>query len=158
MARIMSERSFRWLLNLYPPMLFHRVRIVEFGAGFRSCQVQVRRSLLTRNLNGTTFGGAIFTGFDPIYALLYWQVFARRGQDLQVWLKAAEVDYLKPAKSHLTIDYQLDDDAIERAAAAIERDGKAVQAHSAHAIDASGECCATARCQVYLRRVEDNGR
>lgn len=153
MAKVLNERSFRWMLNLYPPLLFNRVRIAEFGPGFRSCRVVVRRSLLTRNLNGTTFGGSIFAGFDPFYPILYWQVFARLGETLQVWLKATEVDYRKPAGTHLTIEFALTDDDVEEARAALDRDGRVVRVHESEAVDTAGDVCAAARCHVYLRRL-----
>ncbi|MFT7677265.1 MAG: hypothetical protein ACI8QC_001243 [Planctomycetota bacterium] len=66
------------MLNLYPPMFFMRARVVHLADGFKSCTVVVRRSLLTRNLHGSTFGGAVFSGADPIYPMLPWQAMAAR--------------------------------------------------------------------------------
>ncbi len=141
------------MLNLYPPLLFTRVRITEFGEGFRTCRVVVKRSLLTRNLHGTTYGGAIFNGFDPIYPILYWQIFARRGEALRMWLKAADIDYRKPASTALTINFEVTDEDIERACAGMDENGKYVATHETEAVDASGDVCVRGRMHVYMRRL-----
>ena len=141
------------MLNLYPPLLFTRVRIIEFGEGFRTCRVVVKRSLLTRNLHGTTYGGAIFNGFDPIYPILYWQIFARRGEALRMWLKAADIDYRKPAASALKINFEVTDEDIERACAGMDETGKYVATHETEAVDASGDVCVRGRMHVYMRRL-----
>lgn len=146
------------MLNFYPPLLFTRVKVVRFAADFRSCRVRVGRSLLTRNLNGTTFGGAIFNAFDPIYPILYWQVFARRGTALQVWLKAAEIDYWKAAASALRVDFALTDADVLRAEEALDQDGRTVTSHEAVAVDAAGDVCARARMHVYMRHLREGQR
>lgn len=74
-----TPRRMRRLLNLYPPFLFQRVRIARIAEGFLACDVRVKKSFLTRNLQGTTFGGTIYSAADPIYALLLWQAVAHRG-------------------------------------------------------------------------------
>lgn len=149
--RVLSEWLARWMLRLYPPLLFQRVRVEEIGAGFRSCRVRVGRSLLNRNLNGTIFGGAIFCAADPIYALLYWQVFARRGVRLESWLKAASIRYRKPASTHVTLEFAIEDEDIEELAAQLGRTGRADRVHVTRAIDAHGDVCAEIETRVHLR-------
>lgn len=145
-------------LNLYPPFLFHRIRVLRFGEDFRSCRVRVARSLLTRNLNGTTFGGTIFSAFDPIWPVLYWQVFARRGEMLQVWLKGGRIRYRKPAATALTIDFHLADEDVEAAARGLERDGRVIRVHEARALDREGDACAIMESEVYMRHLREGQR
>ena len=149
--RILSERFAKWILRLYPPLLFQRVQVLEIGAGFRTCRVRVRRSLLNRNLNGTIFGGAIFCAADPIYAILYWQVFARRGARLECWLKAATIRYRKPASTHIELHFTLTDEDIEKLEAQLEAGGRGDRVHCAQAIDAHGQVCAEIETRVHLR-------
>ena len=59
--RVLSEWVFKWFLNLYPPLLFNRIRIVEVGPGIRYLRIRVGKSLLTRNLHGSIFGGTIYS-------------------------------------------------------------------------------------------------
>lgn len=152
MARVWSERWFRPVLNLYPPFLFNRIRILHIGPGFRSCTVRVSRSLLTRNLNGTIFGGTIFSAADPFYALMYWQIFARRGERLRTWLKSARIEYLRPAASALRLEFVIDDADVERAVAALDLEGRYVHTHVIDVLDAERRVCARVENEVYLRR------
>jgi len=149
--RVLSERFAKWLLRFYPPLLAQRVQVREIGAGFRSCRVRVRRSLLNRNLNGTIFGGSLFCAADPIYAFLYWQVFARRGVPLESWLKAATIRYRKPAATHVMLEFAITDEDIEELAAQLELTGRADRVHVTRAIDAHGEVCAEIETRVHLR-------
>jgi acyl-coenzyme A thioesterase PaaI-like protein len=148
---ILSERKGWWILNLFPPLLFNRIRVVKIEPGFRACTVRVARSLLTRNLHGTTFGGTIFSAADPYYAVMYWQVLARRGYRVQAWLKRAGIDYHRPAETALTLEFRLSDDEIAEAVAALDGAGRHRKRHVIEALDREGRVCATVETEVYLR-------
>ena len=139
------------MLNLYPPFLFQRIRVPEVADDCRHCRVVVARSLLTRNLNGSTFGGSIFSAADPIYSILYWQVFARLGLRVEVWLKAATIRYLKPAKTRLTLDFRLEPGDVERAQQELTQDGRFERSFSTDAVDTRGEVCARVETVVHVR-------
>jgi acyl-coenzyme A thioesterase PaaI-like protein len=139
------------MLNLYPPLLAQRIRVVEIAPGFTAARVRVAKSLLTRNLFGTTFGGTIFAAADPIHAILYWQVFARRGRAVQAWLKSARIEYLRPAASALTLTFALGDGDVEDAAAALDAEGRFRRAFRTEAIDTQGQVCAVIETEVVLR-------
>jgi len=147
----LTERQGRWLLNLYPPLLVQRIRIVEIAPGFTACRVRVAKSVLTRNLFGTTFGGTIFAAADPIHAILYWQVFARRGRSVQAWLKSARIEYRKPAATALTLAFALGERDIADAESALDRDGSFVRTFRTEALDTQGRVCAVVETEVYLR-------
>lgn len=149
--RVLSERRGKLLLNLFPPFLFGRIRVLEIGAGFRSCRVRVKPSLLTRNLQGTMFGGTIFSAADPFHALLYWQVFAHRGLRVQAWLKSARIDYRRPAATALTFDFALSEADIREAQERLEADGRCSKMHRTEALDEEGRVCAVVDTEVYLR-------
>jgi len=149
--RILSERGGRWILNLYPPFLFNRIRIDEIGAGFRMCRVRVGRSLLTRNLNGTTFGGSIFSAADPIYAVMYWQVLARAGERVQVWLRSATIRYLRPATTELRMEFRLEAEEIRTAIETLHREGRFSKSYTTEAVDRQGNVCAVVDTEVFLR-------
>ena len=149
---VLSERQGKWLMNLFPPFFFQRICLLEFGAGFRSCRLLVRRSLWTRNLHGSTFGGAIFSAADPILAIMYWQIFARKGQQVETWLKSASIQYRMPAETALTLEFRLPDREVDEARAALERHGRFARAYRTEAVDRSGAVCAEIETEVYVRR------
>ena len=81
-ARVLPSWVLQWLLNLFPAFLLGGAWVSRVARDCSACRLSVRRSLLTRNLNGTIFGGSLYSACDPIYALLYWQSLARRGVGL----------------------------------------------------------------------------
>ncbi len=149
--RIWTERQLRWVLSVYPPFLLNRIRVAAIGPGFRTCRVHVHRSVVTRNLQGSTFGGTIYSAADPIYPLMYWQIFAHRGERVQAWLRSATVRYLKPASGRVTFEFALSDDDVERACAALAEHGRYAHTHTAEAVSVDGQVCTVVDAEVYLR-------
>lgn len=141
----------RWLLNGYPPFLFNAVHIVNIGKGFRSCRVRIRRSILNRNMNGTIFGGSLFSAADPFYAIMYWQIFERKGMKVLTWLKTAQIQYLRPANEKLYIDFKLTDEDIEEAITALMEHGRYKKTHDIQFVNSKGEVFVKAQNEVYLR-------
>ena len=156
--RRLSERQGKWLMNLFPPLLFGGVRVLAFGPGFRTCRVRVARSLLTRNLEGSMFGGTIFSAADPFYAIMYWQILARRGVRIQAWLKRASIAYLKPAATALTLDFSLSNEDVEAAVSALEAGGRFERSFHIRAVDRNGVVCAEVETLVHLRLPREGQR
>lgn len=150
--RVLARWQLKWMLNLFPPFLFQRIRVVEIGAGFRNCKVRIARSLLTHNLNGTTFGGSIYAGADPMYAVMFWQIFALRGERIRVWLRSAQIRYLRPAATDVTFEFSVSEDQIQDVVERLDRDGRCSRSYRAEALDRDGRICATVDTEVYLRR------
>lgn len=150
--RVLTPRRFRWLLNFYPPLLLQRVRVVEVRDDFRFLRVRVARSLLTRNLHGTTFGGTIYSAADPFYALMFWQIFARRGEVIHVWMRSARTRFLRPVESALELRFSLSEADIEEAAASLAEVDRFVKAYPVDLVDRSGRICAVVESEVYLGR------
>ncbi len=141
----------RWVLRAYPPLFFQRITPVFFAEDFRAARVRVRRSLWTRNLNGTTFGGTIYAAADPVFALMYWQALARRGVATRSWLMAARAQYRRPATSSLALDFALSAADLDAAEAELRRRGKAVRIHQVEARDERGAVCAELELVTFLR-------
>jgi len=139
------------MLSLFPPLLFSRVSVKAIADDFSWAEVGVKHSVFNKNLQKTIFGGTIFSAFDPFHAILFWQIFAHKGQKLEAWLKSAEIDYKKPASSDLTIRFEIAHSDILAAENSLREIGKFQQWMTAQAIDEQGNICAEARLLVYLR-------
>lgn len=150
--RVLSERQLQWMLTLYPPLFLQGVRCLSVGPEFRTCRMRVARFFLTRNLQGTTFGGSIFAAADPVYALLFWQILAREGMRVQAWLKGASIEYLKPAASALTLDFAVPDEDLDAARRALAADGRFRHRYTTRAIDRQRDVCAIVDTEIYLRK------
>jgi len=149
-SRRWSPRQLRWLMRAYPPLLFQRVEVLEIDPGFRRALVRVRRSIFSRNLQGSTFGGTIYAAVDPFHALLLWQICTHEGLRVQAWTKQAVITFLRPAESHLTIEFALDDRIVGQALGAIRETGRFAHVFEVQALDEQGGVCATVRTDIRI--------
>ena len=156
----MKIRKFivKFILNIFPPLFFNRIVLKEISDDFMQIKVVVRRALFNINFHKTIFGGTIFSAFDPYFPTMYYNIFLNKNRKLIVWLKSAEINYLKPAKSTLNIHFKITQGEIDLAEKTLKKKGKFEVWHSAEAINKKGIICARARMQVYLRDDKINKR
>jgi len=150
---VVSEKTLKWGLCLYPPLLFQRIWIMKFHKGFRGVDVKINKSLFNKNYNGSIFGGTIYAATDPFYAILFDQLLQRKGFKVRVWLKSASIQYLKPGRSHLYFTITITDEMLDEAIAELHNTGKFVKAYPMEVKNASGELCATVINEVYIRNL-----
>ena len=148
---IVSERTLKWALCLYPPLFFQRIWVKRFHPGFRGVDVKISNSFLNRNYNGSIFGGSIYAATDPFYAILFDQLMQRSGFKVRVWLKSASIQYLKPGLTSLYFTLVVTDEMIDEAKAALNTTGKFVKSYPMELYNKQGELCATVQNEVYLR-------
>ena len=149
-----SPRKLKLMLNHYPPFWFQRIKVTEVDPDYRWLKVRMKKSILTRNLNGSAFGGSIYAAADPWFPILYWQALARQGKALECWLKAAHADYKKPGRSNLHLHFSISDADLNHAHDHLDRFGRAVQKNTVEVIDDEGDVCALVECVSYLRLLQ----
>jgi acyl-coenzyme A thioesterase PaaI-like protein len=147
----LSTFSAKWLMNFYPPLLFNRVVIKRISKDYKEVDVVIKKSFLNKNLQGTIFGGTIFSAADPFYAMMYWQHFNLEGIKCEAWLKSAEIEYLKPGSSNLFLYFRLTDQDIEEARIAMNEKGKFEKLHTLNISNIKGEQISRVKTLVYLR-------
>jgi hypothetical protein len=141
----------RILMNLYPPMLANRIVIKSVGKDFLKVIVQVRKSLWNRNLQGSIFGGSIFSAADPFVALMYWQALHHRNIPCEAWLKSASIHYRKPSDTSLLLIFELSVDEIDSVQKDIEIHGRAERKHLIKMLNKQGEVCVEVETLIVLR-------
>src|SRR5688572_16578810 len=124
-----SENSLKWLMRLYPPLFFQRIWVRKIHKGFSGVDIKINRSLFTTNLGNSIFGGTIFSATDPFYALLFGQILQRKGFKITVWLKSAQIQYLKPGRTDLYYTIRIDEGMIAEAEKVLKEEGKFVKAY-----------------------------
>lgn len=149
-----SENSLKWLMCFYPPMFFQRIWVKKVHPGFKGIDVKINRSLFTSNLGNSIFGGTIFSATDPFYALLFGQIMQHKGYKITVWLKSAQIQYIKPGRTDLFYTIIISDEMIADAEKALQTEGKFVKMYPIEIFDRHGELCATALNEVYIRNLE----
>lgn len=148
-----SEKTLKWAMRFYPPLLFQRIWVKKFHKDFRGVEVKIFKSLFNKNYNNSIFGGTIFSASDPFYALLFDQILLRKGFKIRVWLKSAQISYLKPGRSNLYFKVSLTDQDIAEAEAALNTIGKFVKSFPIEITSEDGVICATVINEVYVRNL-----
>ena len=146
--------AIKFVLNIFPPLLFNRIVLKEISDDFLEMKVVLRRSLFNINFHKTIFGGSIFSACDPYFPTMYYHIFANKKRKLIIWLKSAEIQYLKPADSTLKLDFKITKEDIHLAENTLNEKGKFEIWHTVEAINKKGVVCARAKMQIYLR--DDN--
>ena len=143
------------MLNLWPPFLFQGVRVREIDPEFRFAEVVVRKSILTRNIMGTTFGGALMAAADPFYPILYWRTLSNEGHSLRVWLRSLEADFQIPAAETVRMHFSLTEEQLEMAREGILEGGRVDLVDVVDAILPDGKVAARFRVTSSLRTGTD---
>jgi len=149
-----SENNLKWLMRLYPPMLFQRIWVKKVHKNFRGIDIKINRSLFTSNLGNSIFGGTIFSATDPFYALLFGQIMQHKGFKITVWLKSAQIQYIKPGRTDLFYTILISEEMVSEAELALQTEGKHIKAYPIEIYNAGNELCATALNEVYIRNLE----
>ncbi len=144
----------KWMLNAFPALFFQRIRIKRIASDFREMDVIIKLRIFNRNLQGSVFGGTLFSAADPFYAILYWQIFAHKDIKCEAWLRAAEADFIKPATTNMKAKFIITDEDIKEAEIAIETEGRFKKWHAVELIDTHGNVCARIKTFVYLRKAK----
>lgn len=152
-----SRRFLRFILNIYPPLLFNRIILKEISDDFSEMKVIIRRSLLNMNFYRTIFGGSIFSACDPYFPTMYYNIFANKKRKLIIWLKSAEINYIKPANTTLYLHFKITKENISNVEEEINSIGKSEIWHKIQAINKKGVVCAEAKMLVYLRENKKTG-
>lgn len=143
-------------MRFYPPLFFQRIWVQQFHKDFRGVDVKINRSLLNKNYNSSIFGGTIFSATDPFYAILFDQIFQRKGYTNLVWLKSAEIQYIKPAKKNLFFTIKLSEEEIAKAEKHLIQEGKYVAGFNIELFDKDGMLYVKVKNEVYIRNLNFN--
>ncbi len=143
--------AIKFVLNIFPPLLFNRIVLKEISDDFMQMRVVIRRALFNINFHKTIFGGSIFSACDPYFPTMYYHIFTNKNRKLIIWLKSAEIQYLHPADTSLKLYFKITKEDISLAEKALDKIGKFEVWHNVEAINKKGIVCAKAKMQVYLR-------
>ena len=149
MAREMTARGLRRLMNVWPPFLFTGVRVRVIADNWRHVEVELRAHWWNRNYVGVHFGGSLFAMTDPFWMLLTMHAL---GREYIVWDKAGEIIFVKPGRGTVRAHFRLDDTTLDEIRAATAGGGKHLRWFETAIVDAGGEVVARARKQLHVRR------
>jgi hypothetical protein len=148
---VVSENTLKWIMRLYPPLLFQRIWVRGFNKGFKGVRVKIIKSIFNKNYNGSIFGGTIFAAADPFYPVLFDRVLNTGGRKLKIWSKSSKINFLKPALSSLSFQIILSDADIELAIHTLNTTGKYENSFPIDIYNYNNEVCVSLMNEVYIR-------
>ncbi len=85
--------------------------------------------------------------------MLFDQILQRKKFKIRVWLKSAEIKYLKPGRSNLYFSVHLSDEDIDEACHALHTVGKYIKSYPIEMFNEKGELCVIVMNEVYIRNL-----
>jgi acyl-coenzyme A thioesterase PaaI-like protein len=146
----MTPTRFRWLVRVWPPFLFSGIRVTRVADDWSFVRVELRERWYNRNYVGTHFGGSLFAMADPFWMIL---LIRRLGPGYRVWDRAGEIEFVKPGRGTVSVEFVLDAAIVEEVRAATAGGEKLLRWFETEVKDAAGEVVARVRKQVYVRCV-----
>jgi len=111
--------------------------------------VVLKKSIFNINYYKSIFGGSIFSACDPYFPIMYYYIF--KNKKLKVWVKKAEINYLKPAESSLRLNFKIEESQVKKIENILQEKGKIEITNEVNAINTKNIICANAKITVYLR-------
>lgn len=149
---IYSAFTGKWIMNLYPPLLFNRVITKRISSDFKEVDVVIKKSWLNKNLQGSIFGGTLFSAADPFYAMMYWNIFAHRKLKMEAWVRHIDGDYKKPSNTKMFLNFRITDAEILEAEESVAKEGRFKKFHTIDVKNEQGEVCVTFTILIIIKK------
>lgn len=138
----------RFILNIWPPLLFSGIHVMELSPDFRHIRSRLRNWPGTRNLHGAQFGGSLFALTDAVYAVMFNGLM---GKKYFVWDKSAHIDFVKPGRGEVYIDCTVTDEMLADVYEHTQNGEKYLPEFEVRIFDKNGETVAIAKRVLYIR-------
>lgn len=149
-----SARRMRRLMNLWPPLLFAGIRILEWDADFRRVKVRLGYHRLNTNYFHTQYGGSLFSMTDPFWSIMLLHAL---GPEYTVWDQRGEIEFVAPGRTAVTTEMSIDESVVDELRAEARSGDKVLRWFVSDVVDAHGSVVARVRKQIYVRRKRDAG-
>ncbi len=143
-----SWRHFRErMINFYPPFL---------GAGIRShtidehtIHVEMKLTILNRNIVGSHFGGSLYAMCDPWFVLILMRTL---GNEYIVWDQAARIRFLQPGRGTVTATFHIPQELITEIRLVADRGQKVEPTFAVDVLDTQNQAIAHVEKMLYVRK------
>ncbi|NBW80456.1 DUF4442 domain-containing protein [bacterium] len=140
------------LINAWPPFMGAGIAIRSASEDFKHLRVELKRSWYNINYVGVQFGGSIYAMVDPFYMLM---LMHNLGDGYIVWDKAAQISFLRPGRSSLFAEFNIDDQLIAEIREKTAGGAKHVFDLPVTITDNTGERVAHVVKTLYVRRKKE---
>lgn len=146
--RFKSAAATRRILNIWPPLLFSGIHILELSDDFRRIKSCLRDRPGTRNIHGAQFGGSLFSLTDAVYAVMLNGLLSEK---YFVWDSAAHIDFIKPGMGEVYVDCCVTDEMLDDIYKHTQNGEKYFPEYEVRIFDQTGETVAIAKRTLYIR-------
>ncbi|MGC5629810.1 DUF4442 domain-containing protein [Georgenia sp. Z1344] len=143
-----STFALKWVMNVWPPMLFSGIRITHISPDARDVRVRLAKNPLTSNYVGTQFGGSLYAMTDPFWMLLVGRAL---GPGYTVWDKRGEIDYLRPGRTAVEAEFRVTDELLEQIRSGAADGAAHLHWLSTDVVATDGTVVARVRKQLHVR-------
>ena len=148
MAESLRTRLLRWKFNLHPAYRRSGARITYIDETLREVRVRLPLNRATRNLNGTIYGGSIYSAVDPIHAVML--AHALGPKDYVAWTKEAHIRFRRQGRTALSARFVLEESEVEEVRAELEHSGKMERWYPVELFDEQSDLCANCDILVHI--------
>jgi len=145
--------AFRFILNAWPPLFFAGIRIKHMSSDYKTARVELKLRSWNKNAVGTHFGGSLFAMTDPFCMLM---ILAQLGNKYLVWDKSADIDFIKPGKGTVSVDFSINQNLIDDIIANTANGEKYLPQILVVVKDEQGDIVAKVNRTLYIRRKTKN--
>ena len=145
----MKKSTLLKLMNFWPPFVGAGIRVKKISPDFLSVDVEMKLRFYNRNYVGTHFGGSLYAMCDPFYMLM---LIENLGSDYIVWDKAANIRFLKPARSRVRANFHITPEEVDHIRIAADQEYKVEPQFSAAIYDDANDIIAVVDKLLYVRR------
>ena len=143
-SRIFSDAR---LLELYPPFLPMRIKVLEIADNWRLVRIRLPLNARSRNPGGVMFGGYQAALADPIAALACARIFP----GYSVWTRAMTISFDHGGNSDLEMRFSLTPEQETAIRIELERDGRSTPSFEYGYFRRDGVRCTVVRNTVAIR-------
>jgi acyl-coenzyme A thioesterase PaaI-like protein len=145
----MTPRSFKFLINLYPPYWGTGITVKSVSPDFREVCVRMKMRFYNRNYVKTHFGGSLYAMTDPFFVLMLIHIL---GKEFIVLDKSAHIDFIKPSQGTVTARFLITEKEIEDIIKNTSNGQKYLPEFSVDIEDEAGEKVAHVIKTLYIRK------
>jgi acyl-coenzyme A thioesterase PaaI-like protein len=135
------------LLELYPPFVAMRIKVLEISADWRTVRIRLPLNAMSRNPGGVMFGGYQAALADPIAALACARVFP----GYSVWTRSMTISFDHGGNSDLEMRFVLTPEQEQTIRLELARNGRSTPTFEYGYVRNDGVRCTVIRNTVAIR-------
>lgn len=137
------------MMNLWPPFLGAGIRITDIDRANNSISVAMKLRFYNRNMNGTHYGGSLFSMCDPFFVFV---AFRGLGDDYVYWDKSASIKFKRPGKGRVRATFSIPDERLAEMKKEVDRLGKSTFFFNVNIYDENNKVVAEVEKEIYIKK------